>query len=126
MWIGKKEERCAQGLVSFWFFPCKILAIFKCPRDWGSIKLVVHPCTYSNHEDNSYLVECWELDYESKRVIVPDLLTVEGNILYRVQILVVEGPKLVVVETSLVKEHIYVVEEMPGFKGYIQKNHFKL
>jgi hypothetical protein len=66
-------------------------------------------------------MECWELDYESKRLTVPDL-AVEGNLLDHVQDLVVEVPKLAVVEASLVKERIYVVEEMPAFKGYIQRD----
>jgi oligoribonuclease (3'-5' exoribonuclease) len=66
-------------------------------------------------------VECWELDYESKRVTVPDL-TAEGDLLDWVQDFVAEVPKLAVVETSMLKERIYVIEEMPGFKGYIGRD----
>jgi hypothetical protein len=67
------------------------------------------------------LVECWELDYDSERLNVPDL-SGDGNILDQVQDLVVELPKLVVVSTTSVKERIYMVEEMPGFKGYIWRD----
>jgi hypothetical protein len=110
-----------KGRFAFGNFPCKILAIFKCPRENGKIKLVVHPCTYSNHEKDSRLVECWELDYQSKRISVPDL-TAEGNLLDRERQLKVEIPKLVVVELETVMERIYVIEEMPGFKGYIRRD----
>jgi hypothetical protein len=109
-----------EGRFPFGCFPSKILAIFKCPRD-ETVKLVVHPCTYSTHEEDSRLVECWELDYQTKRVVVPNL-TVEGNILDEVRELRVEVPNLTIVEASSVRERIYVVEEMPGFKGYIRRD----
>jgi hypothetical protein len=109
-----------KGRFPFGCFPSKILAIFKCPRD-ETVKLVVHPCTYSTHEEDSRLVECWELDYQTKRVVVPNL-TVEGNILDEVRELRVEVPNLTIVEASSVRERIYVVEEMPGFKGYIRRD----
>jgi hypothetical protein len=77
-------ERLPVGRFPFGCFPSKILAIFKFPRDGTIIKLVVHPCTYSNHENDSRLVECWDLEYETKRVCVSNLTT-EGNILDEVR-----------------------------------------
>jgi hypothetical protein len=44
-------ESLPKGGFPFGCFPSKILVIFKCPRE-GTVKLVVHPCTYSRHEED--------------------------------------------------------------------------
>jgi hypothetical protein len=63
------------------------------------------------------LVECWDFDYQTKRVVVPNLTHSRWG-----AGVACGGPQLDNSGSVLSKGTIYVVEEIPGFKGYIWRD----
>lgn len=109
-----------KGRFPFNTFPSKILGIFQTnAEEDDELMLVVHPCTYSNHLEDTRLVEIWDLEYKTVRREVPDI-SETGNVIEGSRLMYMKIPNLLVVPATSIRAGIYVVEEMPGFRGYIR------
>jgi hypothetical protein len=89
----------------------------------GDVVALVHPCGNSQHDEDSLLTEIWYLEYMATNIELPPLDNA-GNVLGegRGTRTAALKPKLYLVNIASIVERIFVVEEMPLVKRYIQPN----
>jgi hypothetical protein len=113
-------------------FPGKILAIYKNPHygnklldpdNHGSQFLcLAHLCSASDHSKDSRLTEVWEKEYERKQVRAPKR-DEQGNLSNTgYSQFMADVPLLRAVPVGSISRRIYVIEEFPQLRRFINPN----